>query len=72
MENNHTIFSNKNDNGTNIELAEGDENWNDDEKITEELNNFFQNAVSNLKLMNNDISNVGSPHTFPPGKIYWK
>ena len=72
MENNHTIFSNKNDNGTNIELAEGDENWNDDEKITEELNNFFQNAVSNLKLMNNDISNVGSPQTFPPGKIYWK
>ena len=72
MENNHTIFSNKNDNGTNIELAEGDENWNDDEKITEELKNFFQNAVSNLKLMNNDISNVESPHTFPPGKIYWK
>ena len=72
MENNHNIFSNKNDNGTNIELAEGDENLNDDEKITEELNNFFQNAVSNLKLMNNDISNVGSPHTFPPGKIYPK
>ena len=47
MESNHTIFSNKNDNGANIELAEGDENLNNDEKITEELNNFFQNAVSN-------------------------
>ena len=22
--------------------------------------------------MNDDISNVGSPHTFAPGKIYWK
>lgn len=62
MESNHTIFSNKNDNGANIELAEGDENLNNDEKITEELNNFFQNAVSNLKLMNNDVSNLGSPH----------
>lgn len=70
MESNHTIFSNKNDNGANTELAEGDENLNNDEKITEELNNFFQNAVSNLKLMNNDVSNLGSPHTFPPCKIY--
>ena len=25
-----------------------------------------------LKIMNDDISNVGLPHTFPPGKIYWK
>ena len=54
MENNHTIFSNKNCNSANIEFAEGDKNLNEDEKITEELNNFFQNAVSNLKSMNNE------------------
>ena len=23
-----------------------------------------------LKIMNDDISNVGLPHTFPPDKIY--
>ena len=25
-----------------------------------------------LKLMNHNISNVGYPHNFTPGKIYWK
>ena len=27
-------------------------------------------VFSFLKIMNDDISNVGLPHTFPPGKIY--
>ena len=28
--------------------------------------------ANKLKLMNHDISNVGSPHTFPPGNSFEK
>ena len=43
------FFSNKNNHGTNIKLVEGDKILKEDEKIVEELINFFQNYVSNLQ-----------------------
>ena len=50
-----TIFSNKNNYGTSIKLVEGDEISGDDEKTAQELNNFFQNAVSNLNIRENSL-----------------
>ena len=44
---NKLFFSNKNNRGTNIKLVEGDKIFKEDEKIVEELNNLFQNYVSN-------------------------
>ena len=38
-----------------MKLGEGDKMLNEDEKITEELNNFFQNAVSNLNVQENSF-----------------
>ena len=46
---NKLFFSNKTNHGTNIKLVEGDKISREDEKIVEELNNLFQNYVSNLK-----------------------
>ena len=50
-----TIFSNKNNYGTSIKLVEGDEISSDNEKTAQELNNFFQNAVSNLNIRENSF-----------------
>ena len=40
------FFSNKGDRGSNIQLAKDNELLQDDQKITDELNTFFKNAVS--------------------------
>ena len=47
------FFSNKGDHGSNIQLVEGNKLLQGDQKITEELNTFFKNAVSNLNINGN-------------------
>ena len=42
------FFSNKGDRGSNIQLVKDSELLQDDQKIADELNSFFKNAVSNL------------------------
>ena len=48
-------MSNENNHGTNFKLVECDEILNDDEKIADELRNFFQNALSNIKILENSF-----------------
>ena len=50
------FFSNKGSSGSNIKLVEKDEILQDDQKIAEELNTFFKNAVSILDI--NEKSSV--------------
>ena len=47
------FFSNKGSSGSNIKLVEKDEILQDDQKIAEELNTFFKNAVSTLDINEN-------------------
>ena len=48
-------MSNENNHGTNFKLVEGDEILNDDEKIADELRKLFQNALSNIKILENSF-----------------
>lgn len=48
-------MSNENNHGTNFKLVECDEILNDDEKIADELRNLFQNALSNIKILENSF-----------------
>ena len=47
------FFSNKGDCGSNIQLVEDSKSIPDDQKIADELNIFFKNAVSNLNIIKN-------------------
>ena len=57
----------KGDRGSNIQLVEDNELLQYDQKIADELNNFFKNAVSNLDLnentyvINHDSGNFSDP-----------
>ena len=61
------FFSNKGDRGSNIQLVEDNELLQDDQKIADELNTFFKNAVSNLNInentyiINHDSGNLSDP-----------
>ena len=61
------FFSNKGERVSNIQLAEHNELFQDDQKISDELNTFFKNAVSNLNinentyLINHDSGNFSDP-----------
>ena len=54
------FFSDKNNHGTNIKLV--DEILNNDEKTAEELDNFFQNAISNFIYTRNLIYCIESKY----------
>ena len=62
---NKPFFLNKGDSGSNI-LVESNETW-DDQKIADELNTYFKNAVSNLNknynmyIINHDSDNLSDP-----------
>ena len=47
------LFSNKGNNTTNIKLVENDEIIKDNDKVAEELNSFFKNAVDSLNIEEN-------------------
>ena len=47
------FFSNKGDRGSNIQLVKDNELLQDDQKIADELNTFFKNAVLNLNINEN-------------------
>ena len=68
------FFSNKGDCGSNIQLVEDNELLQDDQKISDELNTFFKNAVSNLNINENThIINYGSSNLLDPvGKAICK
>ena len=61
------LFSNKGSYNDNIKLTDKDENIQNDEKAAETLNNFFENALSGLKLnensfdINNEHKNIQDP-----------
>ena len=61
------FFSNKGDRGSNMQLVEGNELLQDDQKNADKLNTFFKNSVSNLNinentyLINNDSGNLSDP-----------
>ena len=61
------FFSNKGDRGSNIQLVKDNELLQDDQKIADELNTFFKNAVSNLNInentyiINHDSRNLSDP-----------
>ena len=48
-----SFFSNKGDRGSNIQLVKDNELLQDDQKIADELNTFFNNAVTNLYINDN-------------------
>ena len=60
-------MENKGDRGSNIQLVEDNELLQYDQKIADELNNFFKNAVSNLDVnenkyvINHDSGNFSDP-----------
>ena len=62
-----TVFSNKASYNANIELTDKDEIIQNDKKVAETLNSFFENAVSSLKLnensfvINNEHKNIQDP-----------
>ena len=47
------FLSNKGGRGSNIQLVEDNELLKDDQKIGDQLNTFFKNAVSNLNINEN-------------------
>ena len=49
------FFSNTGNHGSNIQLVQGNELFQDDHKIAGELYTFFKNAVSNLNINENTI-----------------
>ena len=49
LEDRYTFFSNKGDHVLNMQLVEGNELLQNDQKIAVKLNTFFKIAVSNLK-----------------------
>ena len=61
------FFSNKGDRGSNIQLVKDNELLQDDQKIADELNTFFKNAVSNLNInentyiINHNSGNLSDP-----------
>ena len=61
------FFSNNGSHRGNIKLAEGDKLLQDDSEVTEELNNFFKEAVSTLDVNKNsyiidpDFINISDP-----------
>ena len=61
------FFSNKGDRGSNIQLVKDSELLQDDQKIADELNTFFKNAVSNLNInentyiINHNSGNLSDP-----------
>ena len=61
------FFSNKGDRGSNIQLVKDNELLQDDQKIADELNTFFKNAVLNLDINENKyISNYDSGNLSDP------
>ena len=61
------FFSNKGDRGSNIQLVKDNELLQDDQKIADELNTFFKNAVSNLNINENTyIINYNSGNLSDP------
>ena len=72
------FFSNKGDRGSNIQLVKDNELLQDDQKIADELNTFFKNAVSNLNInentyiINHNSGNLSDPvdKTFCKYKFY--
>ena len=61
------FFSNKGARGSNIQLIKYDELLQDDQKIADELNTFFKNAVSNLNINKNTyIINHNSGNLLDP------
>ena len=61
------FFSNKGDHGSNLQLVKDNELLQDDQKIADELNTFFKNAVSNLNInentyiINHNSGNLSNP-----------
>ena len=61
------LFSSKGSYNANIKLTDKDEIIQNDEKVAETLNSFFENAVSSLKLnensfvINNEHKNIQDP-----------
>ena len=61
------FFSNKGDHGSNLQLVKDNELLQDDQKIADELNTFFKNAVSNLNInentyiINHNSGNLSDP-----------
>ena len=61
------LFSSKGSYNTNIKLTDKDEIIQNDEKVSETLNSFFENPVSSLKLnanlfvINNEHKNMQDP-----------
>ena len=78
-----SFFSNKGDRGSNIQLVEDNELLQDYQKIADQLNTFFENAVSNLNInentyiINHDSGNLSDPvgkaickYKFHPSKFH--